>query len=281
MYIKNTKILYINLEKDKTRKTKLESQLNKFNFNYHRIDAIYGKDLLKKKYRDIISKELYISEIKLRPSYWLNRSNFKSLSRDLNNILPRVGLFLSHLRALKYAYDNSFNNVVILEDDAIILPNILQKLLVPIDTDIYYLGGTFSNLPNNLKKNPNKYIFIDPDKFKLFGTFGYLIPSFNKIIEILSVIYSVFNVGPSKDKHELWRTGEIKLRAQSIDRFYVNWFQKYGKCYITNIVKVYHPEEDSDESSINLKKFSYKKNNLRFYYHPDDKKLIDKFLINH
>ena len=281
MYIKNCKILFINLEKDKKRKEKLVKQLKKYNLKYQRINAVFGKDLLNKPYRDKLSKELNIPEIKLRPEYWLNRSNFKSLSRDLKNILPRVGLFLSHLRALKYACDNKLDKIVILEDDAIILPTILQKLMVPINTDIYYLGGTFSNIEKHVKKNKNEFIFIDPEKFKLFGTFGYLIPSFNKIIEILGVLYSVFNEGPSKDKHELWRSGKIKLRAQSIDRFYVNWFQKFGTCYVTNIVKIYHPEDEADESSINLKKFSYKKHNLKFYYHLDDKKIIDTLIKRH
>ena len=275
MNIQDFNILYINLKEHEKRNKIFINNFAKYNITTKRIEAINGKKLGNKQYRKYISKQLNIPEHKLEPEWWLNRSNFNSLSRSIDNILPRVGLFLTHIKCLLYALNNNYNGVVLLEDDSIPLSNVKQKLTIPKNTDIYYLGGTFSQIEKPNVKNINKkYIRCDPNKFKLYGTFAMLIPNYNKIYEILNVLYSVFNEGKSKDKHPDWRTGNIKLRALSIDRFYVNHFQKNGYCYVINKVRFTHPEGNNDNSTINNKKFNYKKHKLTFYYHPEQNKYV-------
>lgn len=272
-------IFYVNLDKSNERKKKLLKNLKKFNLSANRISAVNGRELKKKEYREKISKHLGVPENKLKPEYWLNRSNFKSLSTDLDNILPRVGIFLSLMLAVKTAVEHNLNGAIFLEDDAIPMKNILNDFIIPNDADIYYLGGTFSHI-SKPKNSSKPYIKIDPTSLKLYGAFAFLIPNYEKLLDLKNVMYSVFNDGKSRDKHEDWRSGNIKLRAQSVDRFFVNWFQKYGNCYVTNLVKFYHPIDDKDISTINKNKFSYKKHKLTFHYHPSQDKKIQKLLTS-
>jgi hypothetical protein len=286
--IKDFTIYYINLDDSVERKKKLINNLNKYDLKSNRVSAINGRRLIEDEYRIKISRLLNVDENKLKPDYWLNRSNFKSLSTDINNILPRVGIFLSIMYAIKTAIENNENGAIFLEDDAIPMKNILDNLLIPNDTDIFYLGGTFQHLEQakqsqakqSQAKQSNQTIKIDSTQLKLYGAFAFLIPSNKKLIEIKKVLYSIFNDGVSKDKHNDWRSGAIKLRAQSIDRFFVNWFQKYGNCYVTNLVKFYHPTDEEDVSTINRKKFNYKKHKLTFHYDSSQDIDILKLLPN-
>ena len=217
-------ILYINLAKSIDRNIDIKSHLKDHNLEGHRINAIDGRRLKCEQYRKIVADELDIDEYKLEPEYWLNRSNFNSLSRDIDNILPRVGCFLSHIKVLLYAQKQDYDGVCIFEDDVIIKDSIHDELVIPDNTDIMYLGGIFS-FTEPPSPNDNPTIRIN-NLFKLFATSAYIIPTREKITEILNILYSIFNEGKSRDKHKDWRSGHIKLRALSIDRFFINYFQK-------------------------------------------------------
>ena len=49
---------------------------------------------------------------------------------------------------------------------------------------------------------------------------------------------SVFINGKGYDKDLNWRSGRIRLRAQAADFVLINFFQKFGNCYIANPVMI-------------------------------------------
>lgn len=263
--IKDTTIFYINRKKDKERQKELLLNLKKLGLekNAIRVEAIEGKKLKEKKYRKSISKVLGVQEEKLKPEFWHSRKNFRTLTRDIDVILPRIGCYLSHLRASLMAKQKNLDSVLILEDDAIILPNILNSFNVPKDADVIYLGGTFA-FEKETEKKKGKMIKIDNSVLKLYGMFGYYIPSIEKINDVYNVLKAVFLDGGAKLKHDDWRSGNVRLMGQNNDRLFVNFFQRYGNCYFLNPVSIYHKMEE-DVSTLGNKKYS-KRYGHKFYY---------------
>ena len=254
MKLSDFNIVYINIDDRIDRRKSIENQLNKNDLTATRISAVYGIKLKGRKYRQQISKELNIPEEKLTPKFWMNRSNFKSMITNQDLILGRVGCFLSHIKCYKHALDNNWDNILILEDDI----NILQdsnkvEFILPEQgkADVYYFGGMFWHSgPNGFDKNTydgeetdNKWIMVDPNKLKLIGCFAYSFGNKDSIIDIFNLCMSVFiDSDKGFDKHDEWRSGNIKMRAQTIDFAIINYFQKLGTCYVYNPSLISHFE---------------------------------------
>ena len=268
MKIKNYLIISLpNHNSSADRRANLKQQLK--NKHYFFIDAIHGISLMNPKYRARIAEELKIPYIKLGPDWVSKRSNFKTMTNSLVSILPRFGLYLSTIKSLKYAIKNNYDHVLIMEDDAMLKTT--GDIDIELDKnehepDLVYLGGTcnkscyneFLSLPHQTE---SKLYSIKPHKLKLYGTFGYVIFGQKKIAEILRILLSVFNDGKSRDKHPDWRSGDIKLRCQAIDLFFINHFQKRGNCKIVYPTLVEHPL--CNLSTIDL--FPKKKHKLKSY----------------
>ena len=249
---------YINLPTSKDRNRYMMNQLSKNNIDIHRVSGIRGLGLKTKEFRMIVSNMLEIDEKYLEEEWLSCRSNFKTLSSDIDYILPRFGLYLSTIRALMQAQKDGHKSCVILEDDCIIN----QPIAIPKieNADIIYLGATFQG--DRYTKADEYIIKVEPKKIKLFGTFAYYIQDIKSMLRILK---SPFQPGPKGyDKHKDWRSGHIKLRCQNIDNFLKNYFQKYGNCYFINPSPVIHPPDNI--STINTALFDYSKNGLRFLY---------------
>jgi hypothetical protein len=274
---KDFPVLYVNLEKDVSKKEILEENLKKNGFRFERIDAIYGKKLGDKSYRAKVSKLLDIPDDKLEPSFWMDRKNFKTMCSYEDVVLAKVGCYLSHILAIKTALDNNYENVLILEDDSFPLSNINTPFRIPDDADMYYLGGGFMHqVKPNLKDSKSEHILLDPSKLKLCCTFAYILPSREKMETMYRLFMSVFNDSSdgisdekSHDIHEDWRTGEPKMRAQSCDFMYINFFQKFGTSYVINPVLFTHKEMGSNIVN-NRKRYD-----LSFFYHPSQKKMLE------
>jgi hypothetical protein len=274
---KDFPVLYVNLEKDVSKKEILEENLQKNGFRYERIDAIYGKKLGDKSYRAKVSKLLDIPDEKLEPSFWMDRKNFKTMCSYEDVVLAKVGCYLSHILAIKTALENNYENVLILEDDSFPLSNINTPFCIPDDADMYYLGGGFMHqIKPTLKDSKSEHILLDTSKIKLCCTFAYILPSREKMETMYRLFMSVFNDSSdgssdekSHDIHEDWRTGEPKMRAQSCDFMYINFFQKFGTSYVINPVLFTHKEMGSNIVN-NRKRYD-----LSFFYHPSQKKMLD------
>jgi len=248
---------YINLMESTERNRYMQNQLSKNNININRVQAIRGHLLRTAAYRDLVSELLEINPKYLKDEWLLNRSNFKTLSMNIDYILPRFGLYLSTIRALIQARNDGHSSCVILEDDC----EIVKPIRIPdINADIIYLGATFQG--DRYTDGDKKIIKVEPDKIKLFGTFGYYVKDIKSMLRILKSPFQIAKKG--YDKHKDWRSGHIKLRCQNIDNFYKNYFQKYGNCYFLNPCPIIHPHDNI--STINTASFDYNKNGLRFLY---------------
>uniref|UniRef100_A0A6C0JCV0 Glycosyl transferase family 25 domain-containing protein n=1 Tax=viral metagenome TaxID=1070528 RepID=A0A6C0JCV0_9ZZZZ len=256
MQIQDFHAIYINLEKDIEKNNRIKTILKKLNIKHTRLEGVYGKNLTNIPYRNKIAQKFNLHNELFDVSFWMNRSNFKTMTKYQNSVLPKVGAFLSHTLAIKKALEMGLDKVLILEDDMNPLINVNSKFSIPKDADIYYLGGSFWT-DHELKDPKTDNIRIDGQVLKMVGGFAYIIPSREKMIDIYNVLMSVFNDGKSHDKHKDWRSGQYKLRAQAIDLAYVNHFQKNGNCYISNPVKISHKELGSNIEN-NRKRYNIK-----------------------
>jgi hypothetical protein len=251
MKLSDFNIVYINIDDRQDRRKSIEKQLKSNGLNATRISAVYGIKLREKKYREKISYAkggIPVPEQKLRPKFWMNRSNFKSMISDETLILGRVGCFLSHLKCYKYALDKGWDNILILEDDVRLLPNCSNEEFELPDNgqaDIYYFGGMFWHAgPNGFDKKAhdgkpsnNQWIKINPEKLKLICCHSYAFANKKSIKDMYNLCMSVFlDSDKGFDKHDEWRSGKVKMRAQAIDFACINHFQKNGKCYVHNPV---------------------------------------------
>ena len=130
-------VYYINMDKDIDRRYYMESQLPNHFERYYRIPGVNGK-LIKNKNHDIVDGIEFFNEFK-------------------DNSLGEIGCTLSHLLAIKTAYDNGEEIVCIMEDDVYMnLLNIQDESLddfvkeINLDWEILQLYHLYSN---NLNKN--------------------------------------------------------------------------------------------------------------------------------
>lgn len=216
MKLNNLNICYINLMKNTSRNDFMISQFNTLGLtNYKRMDAIDGQQM---------SEE--------DKKFWLDKKNFKTLVGYLDNkvnqqkVLGRVGCYLSHMNCLKYAIDNKLDNILILEDDVNISRlSEFDKCFIPVECDIYYLGGTFwDNGHHNKKLNViRSNLQIDTTICKVAAGSSYLIPSNEKIKHVYNILT---NVKPS-----------------AIDNLFINYIQKLGNCMICEPQICFHNNE--------------------------------------
>ena len=124
----NVPVYYINLDRSPQRKKFMEDQFDRYNItNYKRIAGVDGKQL-KNTFKDNINGTTFTN-------------NYSELTKN------EVGCLLSHLKAIKTAYDNNLDQVLILEDDCSLdlmffwedkLTSLLNKLNKP-DWEIFQL----------------------------------------------------------------------------------------------------------------------------------------------
>jgi GR25 family glycosyltransferase involved in LPS biosynthesis len=169
-------IAYINLDRNTERNEHILNEIKNNITNYKtlkRIQAVDGKD--------------FTDEEK---EYWGSRKNFRTMCNIKERVYGRVGCLLSHKKLLEYALENELDNILILEDDVNIrdIPDIND---IPKDTDILYFGIILQRIKEEEEKQTGKYIKIDTEYIKVFGTHGFYIPSLEKIKEIYNILFSL------------------------------------------------------------------------------------------
>ena len=205
----------INLETSQDRREDMIKQMNSLGLTYQIVDAISGEDLVFSEYRDSISKLLEVPVEKLKPTYYLDRRNFISLSDKWESIAPRVGCFLSHMKCLKLALENNLNEVLILEDDVKILGNL--DLIPNVDKEIIYLGATVRKLG---EWPPSGY--YDCLGLELFGTYGYVIKGIGTMLKIYNAMRSTYDDGTRRMKYGI----SERMSMSNIDNFYRRYFHE-------------------------------------------------------
>lgn len=208
--LKDLQILYINLDRRPERKKNIENELKRLGLNGIRISAVDGQSLT--------SNE---------KDYWMDRKNFNTLTRNESRVFGRVGCYLSHLKAMKYALDHNIDQLLLLEDDCKFLTDHSNiNIHIPANTDIYYLGGlywwkvgedenssldyTFDNFKDKLYYGDS--IQILPQFFRICCTFAYILPSRQHIQNLFFTM--------------------LDVKKKAIDMMYVSYVQKNERSFI-------------------------------------------------
>jgi GR25 family glycosyltransferase involved in LPS biosynthesis len=159
------KIYIINLKRREDRKILMIEKLTEEKIdNYEIIEAYDGKD------------------IKVFENFNLIKNHTKIINSG------HFGCLLSHIKAIKKAKRNNYNNIMILEDDIIFNNNFLEeikKIKLP-NYDILYLGGLISE----------KKVFFNgwAKVSKVMGAYGYIINKniYDKLLDKLqNLMYCV------------------------------------------------------------------------------------------
>jgi GR25 family glycosyltransferase involved in LPS biosynthesis len=156
-------IYYINLEKSKNRLNHMESSLNRYSLGYKRIDAIDGNN------RSQLINYLHDPYIVNMIDH--NKTILNGKSRT--HRIKEIACILSHLKAIKTAYDHGLKHVIIAEDD-INLDRLLNKEVeffdvlnsLPKDWEIVQLTSTNQKVIKHLGQQYKKGVdFVPRQKY--------------------------------------------------------------------------------------------------------------------
>jgi len=260
-------IVFINLNRAKDRNNNMINYFTSNNINYTRIEAIDGVKLFNdEEYRVKISNLLDIPINKLNPDYFMIKSNFMCLEREIDIIMNKVACNLSHFYATKIALDHNWDNILIFEDDIIFNENFNLNLSnIPENCDILYLGGnirTFKNDPDYNQKKQKKFINIDTNYIKVLGCQGYYLPNLLSIKKIFSLYSRCFIEGKPRKKN----TKEPNRVLMCItDVMYSNYIQTDGNCYLLNPSIIKHNLDFSSTISYKPSYIKSMKNHVHTY----------------
>jgi GR25 family glycosyltransferase involved in LPS biosynthesis len=220
--LKNIKTLFINLKKSTDRLKFIQTQLDKTELKYERIEAIDGLKFNQKE-----------------KDFFGSRKNFKCMSCVKENVYKRVGLYLSQMKCLKYALENKYDGVIIFEDDVFMLSDFNIEVEIPEDCLILYLGGgLFNDKKNNFDKNTiHKNEIVKIDGFKLVGAYAYIVPSFEAIKELIQIL-----------SYNKMTTFDISL---------INYVQSLGRSYLYTNKLIQH-NDDFDSTIVKTWNTVYK-----------------------
>jgi len=191
--------LIINLEKDIDRYYNLERKCKKLGYVPHRIDAVYGKELSTREFKE------------------------KTTSYCNNFCTPgMVGCWLSHIKCWQYIVDNNLDRALILEDDAIFVEDYQEKMreiepTFPQNYDMIFLGNSFSNdeerddsiqslvsfISKHMHSLPGKYEKINDNLYKtnrVLGTHAIIISNkgAKKCLKLLNLVNGHIDINISK-----------------------------------------------------------------------------------
>ena len=106
--------------------------------------------------------------------------------------LAKTGCFLSHLKLLKHIWENKINNVIVVEDDALLV-NHLPLVAEDLPDTFTYLGGFLMNKKITSKEpiiieHKEGINELDSEKYRMLTTLAYYIPRWQIAQEIFETI---------------------------------------------------------------------------------------------
>ena len=209
-------LFYINMDKNLDRKKNMEDQLKNINVNFHRIKGLDGSNIENGKIDGVNFK-----------------NNFKN-NFDFSN--SNMGCTLSHLKAVKTAYDYNLDIAIICEDDVNFITCTLNpdiKYIIsnsPKDWEIIQLITQPYTQKNN---NTDKYVKRHPQTY--FSTACYAI---NRIGMKKIIDYSYI------DKDQTFVLNNTKLTPSGVADYYIYDIVKTYS-YFPNIFSVNNTELES------------------------------------
>ena len=173
------------MDKDIDRKEYMESQLPNHFERYYRIPGVNGK-LIKNKNHDIVDGIEFFNEFN-------------------DNSVSEIGCTLSHLLAIKTAYENGEEIACIMEDDVYMnLLNIQEESLddfvkeIDVDWEILKLYHILNNLSKNFIKIKDYTLHLEKEG-NTFSAACYLInrKGMKKMLSNFGSIFSFFTKHPN------------------------------------------------------------------------------------
>ena len=213
-------LFYINMDKNIYRKNYMENQLNNIDVKFHRIKGVNGHNIKNQKID-------YIDGIK-----------FKNFFNDLSN--GEIGCTLSHLKAIKTAYDYNLDIAIICEDDVFFgtctLSPDIQYIIsnAPKDWEIIQL----ITIPYKEDINNNTYIKRQYTKNKYYSSTCYCI---NKrgMEKILNYSYNYHQQTFMLHNTKITRSGQADFYIYDILNTYA---------YFPNLFTTYNNDKDMDST---------------------------------
>lgn len=145
-----TSTLLINLPKAQKKMEIVSAHLETLNVHHKRLEAVNGYELSDEQFAEFGFNQKFEQVWKRMPG------------TDEKNKKARMGCYLSHLKALRIARDQSLKSVLILEDDVVFaqnkraiasFENAMAEL--PQDWDLMFLGFQFDKAPRRFSDNLN------------------------------------------------------------------------------------------------------------------------------
>ena len=124
----------------------------------------------------------------------------------------RIAIFISHLLALQCPPAHSLTPLLILEDDFksnYPTPRDIQLISPPLDWDILFLGGFWTNKRGHTEKPIDGWNYIDHTKIKFWCCVGYIVKEPTKLIEYIKQFGAL----------------------TTLDSYYNRWIFKKMRCY--------------------------------------------------
>lgn len=181
----------LNLKKDKHRLDRLKQDLKTENLKAIKcVEGVNGYDFvpygnqIKNSKKSKKKKLLKKMRSKLLKNNVIKNTNYRQMR------IGEIGCTLSHRNTMIYALKKGYNQILILEDDARILPNFLENLekikdYIPKDCDLLYLGlnkinhkwGSFKKINKYVDKplGSKKYANHPDSEGAIYGAHGYII----------------------------------------------------------------------------------------------------------
>jgi ribosomal protein S17E len=189
----------------------------------------------------------HAEELKISDEWILSRKNFGGFSNNPKKKKSAYSLYLNYINVLENIVSNKLNNVLVIEDDAFIVNNNFNDIIIPPDTDMFYLGGFFGT---NKKK-------------KFHGwNYEYLLPiNIDMVIKIPNFKYnyrtkyfcahSIFYPDWKKTKNIL--DFIKKYQPKAIDNILAGYVHSKFNCYCTLPSRIIQ-KDDNNFSHIENKK---------------------------
>ena len=273
------KIYYINLDEREDRKEIMEKQFKYFGIsNYERISAVkpqfnskYSNQFINNQIELFLQDEEIVDDLILDiPSKYISdfsKEYIKSKSAENRRkyILGALGCKMSHINILRLAKENNYDNILMIEDDALFHNyfidyfNKLIENIINIDYDMIWLS------PNWLYKN-NGEIMNRCQSYK------YINDNFAKVNGSLSIdgnygstSNNAGNIFSKKCINFILENFE-NTKQQEMDLWYRNNIQINSKVYTTipNLIRQRVEESNIEEYKVNYDKDIHYKTRQKF-----------------
>jgi GR25 family glycosyltransferase involved in LPS biosynthesis len=199
-------VFYINLDRSKDKREKIENQLKLYFNNYYRISGVDGSKLYPNIYNNKITKNV---------TY--NLQDFKT-TKQRGKSSSVIGCLLSHIKTILLVDEKGYDNAVILEDDTDLqyipkwdttIENIIRE--APKDWDIIKLFTS-----NEKKQNENIELFNKKIKYRK-------LPQNNIESEWSTGCYIINKRGVSKIMKDI-QNNEFKIDKHKYKHFVADYY---------------------------------------------------------